>query len=112
MPKMMRENDRKQYASRLAAPGNPDASLLEDLAALKGADRSEIAVTLAALPASSGRAENAETAFTAAIPTFLGDDYARGVKPDIAAKRIAAATRAARRAAGTGGEAKLIVALV
>ncbi len=112
MDRKLRESERRQYANRLSAPGEPDADLEKDLRALKAADRYEIAVDLASQPAGDEKREDAQVAITGAIPAILGDDYVRGLKPDVASKRLAAIVRAARRVAGVTGESGVLLAFL
>jgi hypothetical protein len=112
MEKKLKETELRQYATRLAAPGKPDAGLAKDLLALKAVHRYEIASALATWPVGDERREDGQFAIAEVIPAFLGEDYLKSVKPDAAARRLAAVVKAARRLAGAPGEAKVLLVFI
>lgn len=103
--------DRKKLAARLASPGMPDKGLAEAIGALKPAERYELVVQVLNV-AKTGSEAGEPLAMQHVLPQLIGDDYVRGLKADVASKRLAAITRAAKRLDGVRLEGAAIAALI
>jgi hypothetical protein len=107
----MKEEERQKYSIRLCSVDPPDGMFKEEIGRLKAGERYEVISASLALHGSNPAIER-PTCFQALIPNLIGDDYVRGLKADVASKRIAALVKAARRIGGLRCEAAVLIELL
>jgi len=108
----MKEKERQAIASRLSTATEFGHELRADLERLKTAERYEIVAEVGSMSFIGQRGDQDGRGFVQSFPAFLRDECFKGLKPKIAGERVASLILAARKVAGSQGEAALLSELI